>query len=254
MSSNWYFWLFKQSTLTVKTQPTSVFFKALTFGKVQIFKFIHVSETARGTSLLCNATAKTKSIEVTFSLPRGIGLALYTMLFTTSWSLWSLVTCASILSHIRCGDGLAKTPSNARRSLLNSMLLPNQVFGHVLQERWSLASSPKSLQKGKFQCLFCGNLLLVSSAGCFPTTPSSWVGGLKTSLSCHRSCTESCVKDSPRQTNHQWLQLPMTPITCLASCLAGKESRQTVPEIAWNWCLMSLWSFHVNKIWSFWRN
>ena len=170
-------------------------------------------QTARGTSLLCNVTAKTKSIEVTFSLPRGVGLALYTMLFTTSWSLRSLVTCASIQSHIRCGDGLAKTPSNARRSLLNSMLLPNQVFGHVLQERWSLASSPKSLQKGKFQCLFCENLLLVSSAGCFPTTPSSWVGGLKTSLSCHRSCTESCVKDSSRQANHQWLQLPMTPIT-----------------------------------------
>ena len=59
MSSNWYFWLFKQSTLTVKTQPTSVFFKALTFGKVQIFKFIHVSDCKRDiTAVQCNSKNK----------------------------------------------------------------------------------------------------------------------------------------------------------------------------------------------------
>ena len=155
MSSNWYFWLFKQFTLTVKTQPTPVFLKALTFGKVHILKFIHVSDCKMDSTVVqCNSKNKVHRSHLSPSWHWSCAIHHVIYLLKPVKSCHLRVN--PITPRVRSRWSQRLRPLHAG-PFSNPMLLQNQAFSHLLQECWSLAfaSSRKSLQKGKFQCLFC---------------------------------------------------------------------------------------------------
>ena len=157
MSPTWYFWLFKQLTPSAKTHSTPVFFKAFTFGKVHNLHFIHDSDSkVDSTVVQCNSKNKVHWSHLP-SLSWQWSWAVHHVLH---YLLKPVKSC-----HLRVNPITPRVRSRWSQRLRplhagpfsNPMLLQNQAFSHLLQECWSLAfaSSRKSLQKGKFQCLFC---------------------------------------------------------------------------------------------------